>query len=101
MLALENTMLLNTIFMFSAQHIQHLNPYFPARPYLYHERLLRELIRYLAENGRIEDEATLVAAVLLGSFEEFHGTSVGKQDGNRTVLTLHSWYREPDTSLDF
>lgn len=72
-LALENSMLLNAIFMISAQHIRRFDPYFPARPYMYHERILQYLIPYLAEKGKIEDEATLVAAMLLRGFEEFHG----------------------------
>lgn len=72
-LALNNPMLLNAIFMISAQHIVRFEPGFPARPYLYHDRILRHLIPYLSEKGRIEDEATLLVAILLRSFEEFHG----------------------------
>ncbi|KAF1849119.1 uncharacterized protein K460DRAFT_375833 [Cucurbitaria berberidis CBS 394.84] len=78
-LALSNAMLMNAIFMISAQHIQRVNPAFPARPYMYHERILQQLIPYLAERGRIDDEATLVAAMLLRSFEEFHAGTQGQQ----------------------
>lgn len=72
-LALLNPMLFNAVLLTSAQHIQRFDPHFPAKPYVYHERLLQSLIPYLAENGRIEDEATLVAAMLLRCFEEHHG----------------------------
>ena len=72
-LALSNSMLMNAIFMISAQHIQRFDPSFPARPYMYHERILQQLIPCLAESGRIGNEATLVAVILLRSFEEFHG----------------------------
>ncbi|KAH9861718.1 hypothetical protein J1614_011471 [Plenodomus biglobosus] len=72
-LASQNSMLLSAILMYSAQHIQRFHANFPANPYFYHERLLQHLIPHLAEKGRIEDEATLVAAMLLRAFEEFHG----------------------------
>jgi hypothetical protein len=73
-LALTSPILMNAIFMTSGQCILRFDPYFPTRPYEYHERLLHSLIPYLAEKGRIEDEATLVAAMLLRSFEDFHCT---------------------------
>ena len=66
-------MLLNAIFKMASQHIGRYDTGFPAKPYLYHERLLQQLIPYLSENGRI-DEATLVAAMFLRAFEEVHGT---------------------------
>lgn len=72
-MALNSPILLNAIFMISAQHIARFEPGFPARPYLYHDRILQRLIPYLAEKGRIEDETTLLVAILLRSFEEFHG----------------------------
>jgi hypothetical protein len=72
-LALSNSMLMNAIFLISAQHIQRFDPTFPIRAYNYHERILQCLIPYLGEKGRIEDEATLVAAMLLRTFEDFHG----------------------------
>ena len=74
-LALTNPMLMNAIFMISAQHILRRDPHFPAKPYVYHDRILQALIPYLAEKGRIQDEATLVAAMLLNTFEEFNGAS--------------------------
>jgi hypothetical protein len=74
-LAFENAMLMNAIFMISAQHILRHDPHFPAGPYVYHDRILQDLIPYLAEKGRFEDEATLVTAMLLRTFEEFHGAS--------------------------
>jgi hypothetical protein len=73
-LALTNSMLLNSIFMFAASNIRRFDPSFPAKPYMYHARVLQELIPYLAENGRIQDEATLVAAMFLRGFEEHHGS---------------------------
>lgn len=72
-LAFENPMLMNAIFMISAQNVLRYDPHFPAGPYVYHDRILQDLIPYLAEKGRIEDEATLVTAMLLRTFEEFHG----------------------------
>lgn len=72
-LALTNSMLLNAIFMIACQHIRRYDASFPAKPFLYHERVLQQLIPYLAENGRIQDEATLVAAIFLRGFEELHG----------------------------
>ena len=72
-LALENPMLMNAILMISAQLVMRYDPHFPARPYVYHDRILQDLIPYLAERGRIDDEATLVTAILLRTFEEFHG----------------------------
>jgi len=72
-LALTNPMLMNAIFMTSAQHVLRFDPYFPTRPYVYHDRILQDLIPYLAEKGKIEDEGILVAAILLRAFEEFHG----------------------------
>jgi len=71
-LALASPMLMNAIFMISGQCILRFDPYFPTRPYEYHERILQSLIPHLAEKGRIEDEATLVAAMLLRNFEDFH-----------------------------
>jgi hypothetical protein len=73
-LALKSPILMNAIFMISGQCILRFDPYFLTRPYDYHERLLESLIPYIAEKGRIEDEATLVAAMLLRNFEDFHGT---------------------------
>lgn len=72
-LAFENPMLMNAIFMISAQNVLRYDPQFPAGPYVYHDRILQDLIPYLAERGRIDDEATLVTAMLLRTFEEFHG----------------------------
>jgi hypothetical protein len=66
-------MLMNAIFLISAQQKQRYDPSFPIRPYVYHERILQCLIPYLAEKGRIGDEATLVAAMLLRTFEDLHG----------------------------
>lgn len=77
-LASQNSMLLSAILMYSAQHIQRFHANFPANPYFYHERLLQHLRPHLAEKGRIEDEATLVAAMLLRAFEEFHAGSQGQ-----------------------
>ncbi|KAK1918156.1 hypothetical protein P3342_000876 [Pyrenophora teres f. teres] len=77
-LALTNTMLMNAIFMTSAQHILRFDPYFPTRPYTYYDRILQDLIPYLAEKERIEDEGVLVAAILLRAFEEFHAGTRGQ-----------------------
>ncbi|KAF1938728.1 hypothetical protein EJ02DRAFT_353871 [Clathrospora elynae] len=90
-LALTNSMLMDAIFMISAQQIQRYDPYFPTRPYLYHERILQCLIPYLAEKGRIEDEATLVAAILLRSFEEFHAGTQGQ-----IHLSTHELFLGPE-----
>jgi hypothetical protein len=72
-LSLTNPMLLNAILMITCQHIGRYDAFFPAKPFVYHERVLQQLIPYLAENGRIQDEATLVAAIFLRCFEELHG----------------------------
>lgn len=72
-MALSNRMLLNAVLMVAGQHIQCFDSSFPAKPYLYHERVLQELIPNLAKNGTIEDEAVLVSAILLRAFEEFYG----------------------------
>jgi hypothetical protein len=72
-LALKNSMLLNAIFMIASQHIGRFDSAFPAKPYLYHERVLQQLIPYLANNGKIQDESILVAAMFLRGFEELHG----------------------------
>jgi hypothetical protein len=72
-MALNNTVLLNAILMLASQHICQANASFPANPLIYHERVLQGLIPYLADHGRIKDEGTLVAALLLRAFEEFHG----------------------------
>ncbi|CAO2653858.1 Nn.00g105910.m01.CDS01 [Neocucurbitaria sp. VM-36] len=95
-LALGNSMLMNAIFMISAQHIQRFDLAFPARPYLYHERILQQLIPYLAEKGNIEDEATLVAVMLLRSFEEFHAGTHGQR-----ILSTFELFQGPyDWRLD-
>jgi hypothetical protein len=73
-MALSNTMLLNAVLMLASQHINRENASLHAKPYMYHERVLQGLIPYLADHGRIQDEGTLVAAVFLRAFEEFHGT---------------------------
>jgi hypothetical protein len=72
-MALTNSMLLNAVFMIASQIICRTDTSFPVKPILYHERVLQGLIPYLADHGRIQDEATLVAAMLLRGFEEFHG----------------------------
>jgi hypothetical protein len=72
-MALTNSMLLNAVFMAASQMICRKDASFPVKPYLYHEQVLQGLIPYLADHGRIQDEATLVAAILLRGFEEFHG----------------------------
>ena len=74
-MALANPMLLDAILMKAAQTISRIDTSFPAKPYMYHERLVQQLIPYLANHGQILDEATLVAAILLRGFEEFHGKS--------------------------
>ncbi|KAL6710494.1 hypothetical protein ACN47E_008542 [Coniothyrium glycines] len=74
-MALQNPMLLNAVLLTSAQHIHRFEPDFPATPFMYHQRLLHSLIPYLAERGRIDDEATLVAAMLLRCFEEHYAGS--------------------------
>ncbi|RMZ69561.1 Arca [Pyrenophora seminiperda CCB06] len=90
-LALKNTMLMNAIFMTSAQHVLRFDPFFPTRPYMYHDRILQSLIPYLAEKGRIEDEGTLVAAILLRAFEEFHAGTRGQ-----TVLSTFELFYGPE-----
>ncbi|KAF2729563.1 hypothetical protein EJ04DRAFT_502053 [Polyplosphaeria fusca] len=70
-LALGNPMLLNAIFLHSAQHLRGVDPAWPAEPYHYHERLLNLLIPHIANRGCIDDEATLAAAIILRSFEDF------------------------------
>jgi hypothetical protein len=46
---------------------------FPVKPLIYHQRILHDLITYLADHGRIQDEAALVVAILLRAFEERYG----------------------------
>ncbi|KAF2029112.1 hypothetical protein EK21DRAFT_101336 [Setomelanomma holmii] len=77
-LALNNSILLNAIFMIACQHIRRYDAAFPARPFLYHDRVLQQLIPHMAENGRIQDEATLVAAVFVRGFEELHAGTRGQ-----------------------
>ncbi|KAH7410109.1 hypothetical protein DE146DRAFT_775469 [Phaeosphaeria sp. MPI-PUGE-AT-0046c] len=77
-MALANPMLLDAILMKASQTICHTDPSFPAKPYVYHERLVQQLIPYLANHGQILDEATLVAAILLRGFEEFHAGTRGQ-----------------------
>jgi hypothetical protein len=72
-MALANPMLLNAVFMTASQIVCRTDASFPANTFLYHERVLQGLIPYLADHGRIQDEATLVAAMLLRGFEESHG----------------------------
>lgn len=81
-MAFQNTMLLNAVLLISAQHIKRFDHHFPAKPYMYHERLLRSLIPDIAEKGAIIDEGTLMAAMLLRCFEEHHGTN----DQTHTIL---------------
>jgi hypothetical protein len=66
-------MLLNAVLMIGSQCMNQVNPLFPVKPFVYHERVLRDLIPYLADHGQIQDEATLLAAMLLRGFEEYHG----------------------------
>jgi hypothetical protein len=73
-LALSNPILLNAVLMKASQHIERYDTSYPAKPYVYHERVLQQLITYLADNGQIQDEATLVAAMFLRGFEELQGT---------------------------
>lgn len=72
-MALANSMLLNAVFMTASRIMCRTDASFPAKPFLYHERVLQGLIPYLADHGRIQDEPTLVAAMLLRGFEESHG----------------------------
>jgi hypothetical protein len=72
-MALENSMLLNAVFLTASQIACRTDASFPAKTFLYHEQVLQGLIPYLADHGRIQDEATLVAAMLLRGFEESHG----------------------------
>jgi hypothetical protein len=92
-MALNNSMLLNATLMLASQHVCGTNASFPAKPYIYHERVLQELIPYLADHGRIQDEGTLVAAMLLRAFEEFHGTYdfCLVLRCSLIILTRHSW----------
>ncbi|KAH7551317.1 hypothetical protein J3E72DRAFT_381509 [Bipolaris maydis] len=90
-LAFENAMLMNAILMTSAQHVLRHDPHFPAGPFVYHDRILQDLIPYLAEKGRIEDEATLVTAMLLRTFEEFHAGTQGQ-----THLSTYELFHGPE-----
>jgi hypothetical protein len=72
-LALRNSMLMNALLMKASQHLENVDSAHPTRAYMYHERLLQELIPYLADHGSIKDEATLVAAMFLRAFEELYG----------------------------
>lgn len=88
-MAIQNTILRNAILLTSAQHIRRFDPQFPARPFIYHEKLLRSLIPYIAEKGMIEDEGTLVAAMLLRCFEEHHGMCLSNPTGMaKVILTI-------------
>jgi hypothetical protein len=69
-MALTHSMLLNAVFMTASQIICRTDASFPAKPFVYHERVLQGLIQYLADHGRIRDEPTLVAAMLFRGFEE-------------------------------
>lgn len=80
-MALNSPMLLNAILMAASQKILRIEPTFPAKPYIYHERTLQQLLAYLAEKGRVQDESALIAAIFLRYFEELHGTwtlNIGK-----------------------
>jgi hypothetical protein len=90
-MALSNPMLLDAILMKASQTICRTDASFPAKPYMYHERLVQQLIPYLANHGQILDEATLVAAILLRGFEEFHGRSTSCASSETCMLTKHSW----------
>lgn len=90
-LALSNPMLLDAILMKASQIICRTDPSFPAKPYVYHERLVQQLIPYLANHGQILDEATLVAAILLRAFEEFHGRPSRRISSGTCMLTKYSW----------
>jgi hypothetical protein len=92
-MALSNATLLNAVLMKASQTICRIDASFPAKPYVYHERVLQGLIPYLANHGRIQDEATLVAAVLLRGFEEFHGKLRHVRISGIRALTVHS--RDP------
>ncbi|KAH5022410.1 hypothetical protein HBH95_023440 [Parastagonospora nodorum] len=74
-MALTNSMLLNAVFMTASQIVCRTDASFPVKPFVYHERVLQDLIQYLADHGRIRDEPTLVAAMLLRGFEESFGAS--------------------------
>jgi hypothetical protein len=86
-MALTNSMLLNAVFMIASQIVCRTDASFPVKPFLYHERVLQGLIPYLADHGRIQDEATLVAAMLLRGFEEFHGEE--SFDSTKSPFCLH------------
>lgn len=90
-MALANPMLLDAILMKASQTICRTDTSFPAKPYVYHERLVQQLIPYLANHGQILDEATLVAAILLRGFEEFHGKPRYCASPVICLLTKHSW----------
>jgi hypothetical protein len=102
-MALHNPMLLNSILMLASYHMNRANASSDAKPYMYHQRLLQELIPYLADHGRIQDEGTLVAAVLLSAFEEFHGTSdscIAPGWYVEFMLIRCRWYTRSVSSVD-
>jgi hypothetical protein len=72
-LALTNPMLMNALLMMGCQGMIQMDPSFPVKPLVYHQKVLQDLIPYLVDHGRIQDEAALVAAILLRGFEERHG----------------------------
>ncbi|KAH8725493.1 hypothetical protein GQ44DRAFT_219125 [Phaeosphaeriaceae sp. PMI808] len=90
-LAMHNSILLNAIFLIGSQHIRQVHPSFPVKSYLYHERVSQQLIPYLAEYGHIQDEGTLVAAIFLRAFEEFHAGTNGQ-----TNLSTYELFHGPD-----
>jgi hypothetical protein len=102
-LALSNPILLNAILMLASQHICQANASFPAKPLVYHDRVLQGLIPYLADHGRIKDEGTLVAALLLRAFEEFYGAYKSFLVPKKCLLltlTRHSWNPWSNPSLN-
>lgn len=90
-MALSNAILLNAVLMKASQTLCRTDASFPAKPYVYHERVIQGLLPYLANHGRIQDESTLVAAILLRGFEEFHGKLRHVRISEGRVLMVHSW----------
>lgn len=91
-MALTNSMLLNAVLMTASQIVCRTDASFPIKPFVYHEHVLQDLIPYLADHGRIRDEPTLVAAMLLRGFEESFGASRLVTALHYIWLTVCSWH---------
>ncbi|KAL5120834.1 hypothetical protein ACEQ8H_001315 [Pleosporales sp. CAS-2024a] len=95
-MALTDSMLLNAVFMSASHVIARTDASFPAKPFVYHERVLQSLIPYLAHHGRILDEPTLVTAMLLRGLEESHDDKTWANTIIWTCARILQWMMQTD-----